>query len=325
MITSTHPSAPCGSGQLDPQAERYLRVLALLDEPPLQEKTPQQVRADDLAVGNANAGVIEPVAAIEDRQIPGPAGKIPIRIYTPEGAAPFPVLVFFHGGGWVTGNLDSGDPLCRALAKRVGCLVVSVDYRLAPEHKHPAAVEDSYAATAWVAENAGHFGGDTSRLAVGGDSAGGHLAAATTLVARKKRSPAIIHQLLIYPVTNVATQSTESYTRFAEGLNLTRDEMRWFLNHYIDDEADARHPYASPLLAEDFSNLPAATIVTAEFDVLHDEGRDYAERLAAAGVPVTYRCYGGQLHGFVTNAAIMSCAYTCLDDIAQDLQAAFSA
>lgn len=323
MTTSTNPATPCGSGRLDPQADRYIRVLALLDEPPLQEKTPQQARADRIAIGNTNAGVIESVAHIEDQLIPSPAAEIPIRIYTPEGAAPFPVLIYFHGGGWVTGNLDTHDPICRSLTKRTECIVVSVDYRLAPEHKHPAAVEDAYAATVWVAENISRFGGDSARLAVSGDSAGGHLATVTTFLARDNNGPAIMHQLLIYPVTNTATQATESYVRFEEGLNLTRAGMLWFRNHYIANEADAQHPHASPLLAEDLSDLPSATIITAEFDVLHDEGRDYAKRLVAAGVPVTYRCYGGLLHGFVTNAGLMDRAYECLDDMAQILRAVF--
>ena len=324
MTTPTHPPMPCGGGKLDRQAEQYLKALALLDGPPLQEKTPEQARIDRIASGRANAGVIEPVAHLEDRQIPGPAGAIPIRIYTPEGSAPFPVVLFFHGGGWVTGNVDTHDPLCRSLANRSGCIFVSVDYRLAPECKHPGPVEDAYAATVWVAENADSFGGDAARLAVSGDSAGGHLAAAVAMMARDKNGPALTHQLLLYPVINTATLATESYSKFAEGLNLTRDGMLWFRNHYIANESDAQHPYASPLLAEDFSNLPPTTVITAEFDVLHDEGRDYAERLAAAGVPVTYRCYGGLLHGFLTNAGVMYRAYDCFDDIAHILQAVFN-
>ncbi|MCB9100564.1 MAG: alpha/beta hydrolase [Anaerolineales bacterium] len=315
---------PCGQGELDPQAERYLKALALLNGPPLQTKTPQQARADRIASGQANAGLIERVATIEDRLIPGPAGEIPIRIYTPAGSAPFPVLLFFHGGGWVTGNIDTHDPLCRSLAKRAGCLVVSVDYRLAPEHKHPAAVEDAYAATIWVADNAARFGGDPHRLAVGGDSAGGHLATVAALLVRDNNGPKILHQLLIYPVTNTATQETDSYLKFAEGLNLTREGMIWFRNHYIAAEADAQHPYASPLLAPDLSGLPPATVITAEFDVLHDEGRAYAERLAAAGVPVSYRCYGGLLHGFVTSAGVMDRAYDCLDDMTAVLRQVFA-
>ncbi|MCB0167832.1 MAG: alpha/beta hydrolase [Anaerolineae bacterium] len=325
MTTSTQQPWPCGQGQLDPQAEKYLQALAQLNGPPLQTKTPQQARADRIASGQANAGLIERVAHIEDRLIPGPAGELPIRIYMPDdSSAPLPVLVFFHGGGWVTGNIDTHDPLCRSLAKRAGCLVVSVDYRLAPEHKHPAAVEDAYAATVWVADYAAQFGGDPDRVAVGGDSAGGQLATAATILARENNRPKILHQLLIYPVTNTATQETDSYLKFAEGLNLTREGMIWFRNHYIAAEADAQDPYASPLLARDLSHLPPATVITAEFDVLHDEGRAYAERLAAAGVPVSYRCYGGMLHGFVTNAGVMDRAYACLDDMAETLRHVFA-
>ena len=324
MTTSTQLPMPCGRGELDPQAAKYLKALALLNGPPLQSKSPQQARADRIASGHANAGVIEPVAHIEDRLIPGLAGEIPIRIYTPDGSAPFPVLVFFHGGGWVTGNIETHDPLCRSLANRAGCIVVSVDYRLAPEYKHPAAVEDAYAATVWVADNAAQFGGDPHRLIVCGDSAGGHLATVATFLAHENDGPKILHQLLIYPVTNTATQETKSYLKFAEGLNLTREGMIWFRNHYIGDEADAQHLYASPLLAQDLSGLPPATVITAEFDVLHDEGRAYAERLAAAGVPVSYRCYGGMLHGFVTNAGVMDRAYDCLDDMAATLRRVFA-
>jgi acetyl esterase len=235
---------------------------------------------------------------IEELRIPGPGGEIPVRLYRPRTEGPLPVLVYFHGGGWVICNLDTHDSPCRSLAQEASCAVASVDYRLAPEHKFPAAVEDAYAATCWIAENGRRINLDTSRIAVGGDSAGGNLAAVVSLMARDKGGPPLIHQLLVYPVTDLSTLDRDSYRRHGEGYMLTRDGMAYYRSHYLARETDALNPYASPLLAEDLCGLPPACILTAEFDVLTDEAEAYAARLKKAGVPVRYTCFEGMIHAF---------------------------
>jgi len=241
----------------------------------------------------------EEVGAVRNFRIDGPAGGIPIRIYTPEGSGPFPVFVFFHGGGWVVGSLDTHDATCRALTNATDCVVVSVDYRLAPEHPFPAAVEDCYAATQWVAKNPGVVHGDPDRVAVGGDSAGGNLAAAVSQVSRDTGGPDIAHQVLMYPVTNHSFD-TPSYEENAEGYFLTRADMEWFWDHYLATGLDGANPYASPLRARDLRGLPPATVLTCEFDPLRDEGRAYADRLEDAGVAVIHRNYDGMIHGFAS-------------------------
>ena len=238
------------------------------------------------------------LARVEDRRIPGPAGEIPVRIYTPEGQGPLPVLVFFHGGGWVVGNLETHDDICRVLARAVPALVVSVDYRLAPEHPFPAGVEDSYAALCWVAENAAAIGGDPTRLAVGGDSAGGNLAAVVSLLARDRGGPKLAHQLLVYPATELGGD-TVSIRENGSGYLLTHDAMVWFYNHYISAQ-ERLLPHASPLLAPDLGGLPPATVIPAEFDPLRDEGEASAARLRESGVPVELTRYDGMIHGFFT-------------------------
>lgn len=238
----------------------------------------------------------EPVAKVEDCLAPGPAGQIPVRIYTPQGSEAFPVLVDFHGGGFVLGSVEMDDPGCRMLANAAACIVVSVEYRLAPEHKFPAAVEDCYAATKWVAENISALGGDPTRIAVGGISAGGNLAAVVALMARDRGTPRLIYQLLMYPVTNFASD-TPSMRENAEGYMLTRDGTARYRNLYLGSEADRYDPYASPLRARDLRGLPAALVVTAEYDPLRDEGEAYAARMHEAGVSAVCTRYDGMLHG----------------------------
>jgi acetyl esterase len=240
----------------------------------------------------------EPVAKVEDRSIPGPAGPISVRLYVPAGAGPFPGLVWLHGGGFVLGDLEMQDDICRSFANAVPCLVVSVDYRLAPEHRFPAAVEDTYAATRWSAENITSHGGDATRLVVAGESAGGNLAAVVALMARDRGYPAVCFQLLVNPLMNLASFDTASYEQFATGYLLTRRDMEWIRSQYIAVE-DRPHPYVSPLLARDLTGLPPALVITSEFDVLRDEGEAYARRLQEAGVPATLWRYDGMLHGFM--------------------------
>jgi acetyl esterase len=306
---------------LDPQAKAFLDQLAAANAPPLSDLPVDAARLAADALFSAQ-GAVEPVARVENRGIPGPAGEIPIRVYTPEGTGPFPVLVYVHGGGWVICGLDSHDPPCRALANAVPCLVVSVDYRLAPEHKFPAAADDAYAATRWVAEHAAELGGDPRRVAVGGDSAGGNLAAVVALMARERGGPRLVHQLLVYPVTD-AGLDTASYRENGDGYFLTRDTMAWFWGHYLRSRADVEDPHASPLRARDLAGLPPALVITAEYDPLRDEGEAYAARLRAAGVPVRTTRYPGMIHGFFGMLATFDQARTAIDESASALRAAF--
>lgn len=285
---------------LDPQLRAYADQLAALGAPPRHTLSPEVVRAAmaaELAAG-ADQAQPEPVARVENQTIPGPAGELPVRVYTPDGDGPFPIVVYFHGGGWVLGNLDSHDGICRGLAREAGCVVVAVDYRLAPEHAFPAAPEDCYAATRWAAQHAERLKGDPARLAVAGDSAGGNLAAVVAHMARDRGGPALVAQALIYPITDLRMR-TASYDENADAPILTRDDMIWFRKHYIRCLDDALDPLASPALAENLSGLPRALIVTAGYDPLRDEGDLYGERLLAAGVPVTMRRYDDLTHGFL--------------------------
>ena len=264
----------------------------------------------------------EPVAKVEDRNIPGPEVPVPVRIYFPEGAAPFPVTVFYHGGGWVIGNVDSHDALCRKLTNAIGCVTVSVDYRLAPEAKFPAAAEDCYAATRWVSENAAALGCDPKRLAVCGDSAGGNLAAVVPLMARDRGKPPIAFQVLIYPCTDGGLE-TGSMRELAEGYFLTRGAMVWFWNHYVRDHNDRSNPYAAPIHAPELKGLPPALVITAEYDPLRDEGEAYAAKLRAAGVPVTVTRYDGTIHGFVSMADNLDKGKEAIKQVVSTLKTAF--
>jgi acetyl esterase len=260
--------------------------------------TPAEARETWYTVCLLFAGSPEPVASIDDAIIPGPGGDLELRSYTPEGSGPFPALLYLHGGGWVIGTSDTYQVPCRALANATGCKVFSPTYRLAPEYKYPAAPEDCYAALTWIAENASRLDIDPKRIAIGGDSAGGNLTAAVTLMARDRGGPQAAFQLLIYPVTNYNLR-TESYQEYAEGHLLEAEAMRWFWEHYLPSPEAAEDPYASPLRAQDLSGLPPAFVMTAECDPLRDEGEDYAAKLKQAGVPVTLSRAHGTIHGFM--------------------------
>ncbi len=233
------------------------------------------------------------VVAVHEQTIDGPGGPLRLRIYTPPGTGPFPLLVFFHGSGFVLCSLDTHDGMCRNLCAGAGCVVASVDYRLAPEHKFPAGVSDCLYASRWVAAHAAQLGGDAERMAVAGDSAGGTMAAVIALRLRDEGGPALCGQLLMSPVTDYHTPGTPSYEENAEGYGLTRDTMKWFWAHYLNDPSEAAHPHASPLRAPDLSRLPPALVITAEYDPLRDEGERYAYKLTAANVPVTLSRYEG--------------------------------
>jgi acetyl esterase len=307
---------------LDPQARAILDQIAAMGGPPPNELPVSDARQAFTALA-AMQGAPEVVAKVEDRTLPSPAGDIPVRVYTPAGKGPLPVLVYFHGGGWVIGNVETYDVLCRALTNAAGCIVVSVDYRLAPEHPFPAAVDDAYHAALWAAENAASLGGDPSRIAIGGDSAGGNLTAVVAQVARDRGKPALKFQLLIYPVTDAACD-TPSYSENADGYLLTRDAMRWFWNHYARSAADRSNPYASPLRASNLTGLPAALVITAEFDPLRDEGERYAERLREAGIPVQLTRYEGMIHGFFAMGAMIDQGRKAVQQAAAALRTAFA-
>jgi len=270
----------------------------------------------------ARLGPRPEVAMVKDLEVPGPGGPIPLRVYRPSQQADLPVLVYLHGGGWTICSIETHDPTCRELANGAGCVVVSVEYRLAPEHRFPAAPEDCYAALGWVARHAASLGGDPARIAMGGDSAGGNLTAAVSLMARDRGGPRLVHQLLVYPVTDHAFD-TDSYRENAEGWLLTRETMQSFWGHYLGREEDGRHPYASPLRAPDLAGLPPAHVITAEYDPLRDEGEAYARRLAAAGVPVVQRRYDGMIHGFFGFTELIDRAREAVADAARELRRAF--
>ncbi len=305
---------------LDPQVRTILNQMAAIGRPQIHELSVAEARRASATLAALQGGP-EPVARIDTLNLPGPSGNIPVRVYTPSGNAPFPILMHFHGGGWVVGDIESCDALCRTLCNAAGCIVVSVDYRLAPEHPFPAAVDDAYQATLWIAKNAAAIGGDPRRIAVGGDSAGGNLAAVVAQIARDQGTPALRFQLLVYPVTDAACD-TPSYSENGEGYFLTRQAMQWFWNHYIQRTSDRFHPHASPLRAKDFSRLPPALVITAEFDPLRDEGELYARRMQEAGVPVQLIRFSGMIHGFFTMAAAIDQGKKAIQQAAAAVRAA---
>lgn len=298
---------------LRPETEALLRELAERRVPSSAALSPTGAREALREVLVDRAPTIE-VGRVRNLSIEGPGGDLTLRCYEPDrdrehdgdsdhdremSGGSIPVLVYYHGGGWVRGDLDTHDELCRFLTTELGCLTVAVDYRRAPEHPFPAAVEDAYGALRWTVENAAVFGADPSRVAVAGDSAGGNLAAVVALVARDFDGPDLCHQILCYPVTDHAFD-TDSYENHAENPMLSRASMEWYWDHYLAHRFDGANPYASPLRARDLIDLPPATVITASHDPLRDEGEAYADRLEAAGVPTTYTDYEGTIHAFVS-------------------------
>ena len=306
---------------LDPQIVAVMETVAALGLPANHLVSPEEARANGRARPKAPGAA---VAQVIDRTIPGPDGELPVRIYTPEGSGPFPGLAWFHGGGWVVGDLDSADSAARNLCAGADCVVVSVDYRLAPETKFPGPAEDCYDATQWLAANATALNVDPGRIAVGGDSAGGNLAAAVSLMSRDRGGCSLSFQLLVYPVTDRDVDNG-SYRDNADGYQLTRDGMIWYWDHYLADAADAANPYAAPLQAADLSGLPPALVLTAEYDPLRDEGEAYAAALQAAGVPTECIRYDGLIHGFFGMFAAVDQARQAVAHSAAALREAFSA
>jgi acetyl esterase len=306
---------------LDPQAKALLDAMPAM--PDFDEIDLAALRMGMQAQSSLSPGEPEPVARVENRTLPGPGGEIPVRIYAPEGSGPFPVLVYFHGGGFVLCDLETHDGTCRSLANGAGCLVVSVDYRLAPEHPFPAGPEDCHAVARWVAERGAEIGADPTRIALGGDSAGGNLAAVVALMARERGGPALRFQLLIYPVTDCSFD-TDSYRDNAEGYFLTTAMMKWFWRQYLSEPSQADQPFASPLRAADLSGLPPAHVVTAGYDPLRDEGEAFAERLRAAGVPVSARRFDGMFHGFFGMTAFLDVAKEAMGESCEALRKALA-
>jgi acetyl esterase len=309
---------------LDPAAKALMDAMEATF-PDVLTMTAPEARAHLKRMFGSLAIEPEAVARVENRFIPGPDSPVPVRMYWPHGspAKPLPALIYFHGGGFVICDLDSHDPTCRAITNSVGCVVVSVDYRLAPEHKFPAATEDAYAATLWVAANAAALDIDPERIAVGGDSAGGNLTASVALMARDRGGPKLVFQLMVYPVTDLTAMDNESYRENGHHYFLTTEKMDWYRRQYLTDLVDASNPYASPLHAGDLSGLPPALVITAEFDPLRDEGEDYAARLAQSGVAATTTRYDGVFHGFFALGMVLDAAKQANEEAYAALRAAF--
>ena len=292
---------------LDPESQKIIEAIAAANRPAWHTLSPEAAREAYLAVRPAAQGPRPDGIAVTNRTMPGPGGPLPLRIYRPEKAAPearLPALVYAHGGGWVFGNLDSHDVLCATLAIDAGITVVAIDYRLAPEARFPAAFDDTVAALKWVAANGPALGIDPNRLAIGGDSAGGNLAAATAIWARDNKGPKLRMQLLAYPVTD-GVERTESYKLFHEGYGLGGETMEWFFDHYLPDR-NARHDWRlSPIRAASLANLPPALVVTAGYDPLRDEGRAYAWRLQKEGTVTDLVEFGGMMHGFLSSPMLL--------------------
>lgn len=305
---------------LDPQAKAFLELMEGRES--TAELSPEENRKRGVETQKL-AGPKMLVAKVEEYMIPVEDAEITGRVYTPEGQGLFPIFIYLHGGGWVLGDLETVDSLCRSIANKAKCIVVSVDYRLAPEHRFPTAFEDCYTASRWIAVHAKEWNGDPERIAIGGDSAGGNLAAAVTLKAKHEKEPIFNAQVLVYPVTDL-TFTTSSYEENEEGYFLTHESMMWFRNHYLPNKEDWSNVYAAPLLAEDFSELPPTLVITAEYDPLRDEGLAYADKLEKAGVQVESTCYEGMIHGFFWMDGMMDKGKEAIEQVASYLNKVFN-
>ena len=313
------------TGKLHPDAQRVCDLIIAAGRPPMETLSPREAREAYLATRRILQPDPEEVAEVVALEAQGPAGAIPLRLYRGKGVdkdRPQPALIYFHGGGWVIGDLESHDQVCRALANAIPAIVVAVDYRLAPEHKFPAAVEDAIAATGWIADNAQRLGIDAAKLAVGGDSAGGNLATVVAIDARDRGGPALVCQVLIYPATDMR-KDTASHRLHAEQLPLRGALIDWFSAHYLSAERDKADWRASPVRATSLKGLPPALVITAGFDPLCDEGEAYARALAAAGVPVELERFEGQIHGFLTMGRMVADSARAIAASAAECRRAF--
>ena len=314
---------------LHPQTRALLDLIEKSGMPPIHSLTPVEARKMYRERRFFSQPAAPDVAQVQDLQANGPHGTIPLRLYKPSAAsvaATLPVLMYYHGGGWVIGDLDTHDTLCRELANGSGCAVVAVDYRMGPEHPFPAAVDDCWAATCWVKDNAAALGLDALRLGVGGDSAGGNLATVVSLLARDKHQGMdlpIRFQLLIYPAID-QRRSHASHVTNGQGYALTSDTISYFQNHYLADKAQCLDWRASPVLAASLANLPPALLLTAGFDPLRDEGLEYADALSAAGTPCRYVCFDRQIHGFITMGRVLDEANLAVAMCAAEVKRALS-
>jgi len=304
---------------LHPEIQEYLDNEAASNEPPRSSLTIEQTRASAMRKREL-AGEPVPLPKVVDMDIGGPSGDVPIRVYTPSSEIPLPVFIYIHGGRFISGNLDTHDAICRRIAKLAGCMVVGVDYRLAPEHKFPAALHDVDAVASWIAFQGREIGADSARLAVGGDSAGGNLAAAETLLARDKGNPSFTCQVLIYPMLD-ASCSLPSHNTYASGYGPGSEDMQRGYREYIHMDTDLKAFLASPLWCSDLFGLPQALIATAEYDSLRDEGERYAENLKKAGTDVQHILYEGAIHGIIQRAGIWELGRRLIVDVAHYLKA----
>lgn len=307
---------------VEPRIQEFLDKLNVAGRPPMSQIRPEVFRKMG-AIGASPSFNVEEVYKVENTSLPLEGRDLPVRIYTPEGDGPFPVLIFYHGGGWVTGDLDSHDSICRSLTNLVPCKVISVEYRLAPEHKFPAAVDDAYDSLNWIAGHATDFTIDPSRIVVGGDSAGGNLATVACIMAKERKTPHVIYQLLLYPSTGYV-EEPPSIRENGEGYLLTTEIMEWFRNHYFRTEEDANNPYVSPILYKDLSGLPSSFIATAQYDPLRDVGKAYALKLKESGVAVVYKNYEGLIHGFANFHTFVPEAQQALNECAEQLRQVFN-
>lgn len=302
-----------------PTIQPFLDALAQAPVPPIEEQPLDQVRADAIRFIEAGAGEKQQVADVADRVIPGPAGDIPVRVYRPSAETELPVVAYLHGGGWVIMGIETHDWICRRLANAAGAVVVSVEYRLAPEHPFPAPLDDCMAVTRWLAEHADELGADATRLAIAGDSAGGNLAAAVTLASRADDGPHLLAEVLVYPATDAAC-ATPSFVQNADGYLLTASSMRWFWDQYLGPDGHSDDGYASVLRHPDLAGLPPTLVITAEHDPLRDEGEAFAEHLGEAGVDVTLHRYDGMVHGFLGMDALTPEADDAMTEIGEFLR-----
>jgi acetyl esterase len=314
----------------DAQMQKVLDALKSLGVKPIEKLSPAEARqqptpADAVKKVMKEQGMStapDPGVTVKDMSIPGPHGDIPIHVFTPEGKGPFPVMLYYHGGGFVIADTKTYEASPRALAKGANAIMVAVDYHQAPEHKFPAAADDAYAAYTWVLQHAAEINGDPKRVAVGGESAGGNLAAVVSQMARDKHGTMPVHQLLVYPMAG-HDFNTPSYQRNADAKPLNKPMMEWFYKHYLSKPEDASNPYAVPLAAKSLKGLPPATIIAAEIDPLLSEGKTYADRLKNDGVKVTYKEYPGVTHEFFGMGKVVDKAKEAEDLAARELRQAF--
>lgn len=315
---------PLPGGVLDRQTALLRRIQEIVAEAPLDQQTPAQARRafrDTVEQLKRIGGRFEDVHTVREIHIPGPGGALPARLYLPDNNEARPLFVLFHGGGWVLGDVETADNIARFLCRHAGCAVLSVEYRLAPEYPFPAAVEDASAACEWAAAHASELGGDAGRLLVGGDSAGGTLSAVVAQLAAERGEPRIAGQVLLYPGANASSLDTSSYREFGHGAyGLPKRDVEWFLDQYLPEYSDRSDPRASPLLSKDLRRLPPALVVTAEYDVLRDEGEEYANRMMDAGVNVRLMRCNGMVHGFLSMVGLIRRATDSFEQIATEIR-----